>query len=261
MKLACHNLVVGGCISSVVYASQNNYNLICDPDLKPFKLQKKENILLLDIWSNLVMDLALKGMLLNNKKIENIRLDSSDCVFIESGASKAAVTFEKCYVFDTKKLNCKNDIKKHNEPLYTVYDWIDTRSCSFHELSYMKFKDDFVNELYFYESNRVDGKTKVKDIVAVSNLSKDQLNDFNYSDTMARFKITSIMESHGIKGARSGYQKDGKIKRSSIKIEPRKREAFLASENEYINTKKIKFLNLKKKKDNILLNYVRRRIK
>ena len=54
------------------------------------------------------MDLALKGMLLNNKKIENIRLDSSDCVFIESGASKAAVTFEKCYVFDTKKLNCKN---------------------------------------------------------------------------------------------------------------------------------------------------------
>ena len=261
MKLVCPNIVIGGCVSSVIYAMENNYHLVCDPSLKPFKFERINNFNLRSEWSNLLMDLSLKGLVLNSRKIESIRIKSSECTIVEQGANKLIVDFSKCYTFDTKKLNCENQIKKQHSQLYKVYDWIDTRSCSFHELSHIKTREDFVKELYFYETDRVTGKTNVKDMVSISYLSKQQLNDFNYSDTMVMFKVMNILQNFGVKGARSGYQKNGKIKRSSIKLEPRNREVVLISENEYYNCKKIKFLNLKRKKDNILLNYAGTRIK
>ena len=261
MKLVCPNIVIGGCISSVVYAIQNNYHLVCDPHLKPFKFEKLSGFNLQGEWSNLLTNMSLGGLVLNSRSIESIRIKASQCTVVEQGASRFSIDFDKCFVFDTKKLNCENEIKKHHSQLYKVYDWIDTRSCSFHELSHIKSRDRFVGELYFYETDRITGRTNVKDIVSISYLSKEQLNDFNYSDTMAMFKVISILEKHGVKGPRSGYQKSGKIKRGSIKLEPRNRDVVLVSENEYRNSKKIKFLNLRRKKDNILLSYVGTRIK
>ena len=73
--------------------------------------------------------------------------------------------------------------------------------------------DDFVSEIWFYSSDRIDGNTPVRDACAVSKLTAKQLLDFDYSETMARFKVIHEMEKRGMKGPFAhGYTKSGKPK-------------------------------------------------
>ena len=46
----------------------------------------------------------------------------------------------------------------------------------------------------------------------VSHLTTEQLSDFDYSETMARFKMLHEMESRGMKGKFNGYGPNGKPK-------------------------------------------------
>ena len=50
-----------------------------------------------------------------------------------------------------------------------------------HSYDYFETSSNFVKELYFYPSMRIDGVSDKKDLVAVSYLEKEELNDFDYS--------------------------------------------------------------------------------
>ena len=69
-----------------------------------------------------------------------------------------------------------------------------------------------MKEIWFYPSDRIDGNTGVKDACVVSHLTEDQIRDFDYSETMARFKMVSEMESRGMKGLFNGYSPTGRPK-------------------------------------------------
>jgi hypothetical protein len=92
------------------------------------------------------------------------------------------------------------------------YDWIAFHRGGKHEIDYIETEDSFVKQIWFYPSDRIDGATKVKDACIVSFLSKDDLTNFDYSETMARFKAVSEMESRGMKGVFNGYSPTGKPK-------------------------------------------------
>ena len=84
-----------------------------------------------------------------------------------------------------------------------------------------------VNCILFYPSDRIDGKKKDrKDLVAISYLSESELEDYEYSDVNARFKVIHLMKEAGIKGARNGRNVNDpeKYNYHSIKIEPFSRE-------------------------------------
>ena len=69
-----------------------------------------------------------------------------------------------------------------------------------------------MNEIWFYPSDRIDGATQVKDACVGSYLNEREISDFNYSETMARFKMVHEMESKGMKGKFNGYGANGKPK-------------------------------------------------
>jgi len=46
----------------------------------------------------------------------------------------------------------------------------------------------------FYLSDRVDGNTDKKDLFTTSFLSGEQLQDFEYSDTIVKFKLLDILQ-------------------------------------------------------------------
>ena len=71
--------------------------------------------------------------------------------------------------------------------------------------------------MWFYPSDRIDGRTSVKDVCVVSLLTKQQLEDFNFSQTMVRFKLLHEMESAGLKGPSNGYGPNGKLKHYKIR--------------------------------------------
>ena len=84
--------------------------------------------------------------------------------------------------------------------------------CTLH-----KPENDFVDDIWFYSSDRICGKTKVKDACAVSYIDKEFINDFDYSQTMARFKVVKEMENRGMKGLLSSYGPNGKPKHYNFK--------------------------------------------
>ena len=88
-----------------------------------------------------------------------------------------------------------------DEDRYICYDYIAFNRGGKHEVDYLYTGDDFVREIWFYSSDRIDGNTPVKDACAVSILNKEQYLDFDYSQTMARFKTVARNGiSRGMKG-------------------------------------------------------------
>ena len=107
--------------------------------------------------------------------------------------------------------------------------------------------EQFVNEIYLYPTDRVDGEQlSLKDILVVSYLTSEQLQDFEYSDTYAKFKVLKFMKQNGIKGNMNGWRSKEKIKRCyyAFKVETTKREVVLLNKDIYKDSNNIKFMNL-----------------
>ena len=80
---------------------------------------------------------------------------------------------------------------------YKVVDWFDCKGVLVDQQQ-IHGDSDFINKISFYLSRRIDGNKKYADIFCESWLSQDQLESFDYSETMARFKTEQILRDHGI---------------------------------------------------------------
>ena len=115
---------------------------------------------------------------------------------------------------------------------YICYDYIAFNSGGKHEIDFIYTGDDFVSEIWFYSSDRIDGNTPVRDACAVSKLTESQLRDFDYSETMARFKALKIMKDNGMRGKQNGYTKKGTPRHYDFRTTSIRRETSII-ENEY----------------------------
>ena len=85
--------------------------------------------------------------------------------------------------------------------------------------------------LVFYPTKRSDNKS-LKDLFVESFLTDEQLEDFNFSDTMVKFKVLDMMKKAGIRGSRNGrnplYPERSTVpyKYYALKIEPAEREIY-----------------------------------
>jgi hypothetical protein len=119
----------------------------------------------------------------------------------------ARFEFNKLIIFDDEKINGLPLLKKEKLEKIKVIDWFDVKSGMEHEHEKFKTDSEFVSEVIFYPSDRFGiqkGSRIRKDLVAISYLDENQINDFDFSGTMAKFKIVSMMKENGIKGARNG---------------------------------------------------------
>jgi len=181
----------------------------------------------LEIWENLVFCLSMSGMNPVTDKVYSMRIEDNNLLKVTTKDSRVLrFKFDKLRIFDTENMAGLESSKEVNK--FKVVDWINVRSGMKHEYDYFETKDDFVKEVYFYPSQRTGAgeKDERKDLVAVSYLTKEQLNDFEYSDTYVKFKILSLMKEAGIRGARNGKNVNDpeKYNYHSIKIEPSHRE-------------------------------------
>ena len=132
-----------------------------------------------------------------------------------------------------------------SKDMFKVFDWIDATCCTTHEHQYFETDDDFVREVCFYPTERLDGyRPDRKDLVAVSYLSKEQLNDYEHSDTYVKFKVLNMMKKSGIRGARNGRDMldKTKYKHYALKIQPQKREVVPLQKNLYDDIENIDFV-------------------
>ena len=260
-------LVVGSTLEALAYAFLNNIPLVCcepsppkyfeafnvEQDLSVFGIQNTPHLLKLQkgeeavgiqksfLWARLFFCLSVGGLIPLSDKAVSLRISNNTLKAFTSNARMAKFSFNKLIVFDDKGVYGLGTPSSPQD-LCTVYDWFNVRSGMKHSYDILKDDSDFVNQIYFYPSPRVEGEHNFKDALAVSHLSKEMLSSYYYSEINARFKVLHMMKKNGIKGARNGrdMRDKTKFKYYAVKIENDKRD-IVKPRNIYESTSNIIF--------------------
>ena len=127
-----------------------------------------------------------------------------------------------------KKINIKynkiNEFDHIESGWYDVYDFFNWRTGGIHNTEEVKDIDDnFVSTLKFYPSERNCVSSQTKDLVCISHLNENQIDDVDYSPIYSRLKALRMIKDHGINGSVVGYTSKGKAKYRKPVIEFEKR--------------------------------------
>jgi hypothetical protein len=261
-------IVVGSSLEALTYAYLNNLPLIHtrlqsphfldrfnpDQDLSKFGIDNKIKIIKSNdedrsvgikkifLWEKLYFNLSLSGQIPLESKCVSLRIDNGTLKASTSKARLAKIKFNELVVFDDNSFIGLGSYNMKDKK-YKVYDWFQVRSGMKHEYDVICGDDEFVNKIYFYQSDRIDGNHPFKDAISYSYLTEEQLQDFEYSDINARFKTIYMMKQAGIKGTRNGRDSVNKdrYKYYAIKIENSKRQ-IIETQNVYENKDNITFI-------------------
>tara|TARA_Y100001963_G_scaffold159223_1_gene261938 strand:- start:1040 stop:1924 length:885 start_codon:yes stop_codon:yes gene_type:complete len=161
------------------------------------------------LWERLLFVISLAGRAPLSTLCHSMRHNGESLICSNEYSKIAQINFQKAYYFGD--LNCSGlvDEKIVANPRYMCYDWIAFNRGGKHEIDLIETTDNFVNKIWFYPTDRVDGNSPVKDACLVSTLTEEQLLDFDYSQTMARFKMVAEMRDRGMRGPFNGYSPKG----------------------------------------------------
>jgi len=241
-------IVIGGGLNALLYAYFNDCPCIFTSANPPFRFDNFDESLAqilgvrsfskLELWERLIAVLGLSGLLPMANKTASITINKNDLKAVTHISRLGRFQFDKLIIFDDEKVSGLPFLKNRIELAAKVIDWFSVRSGMEHRHDVIDTQDHFVNRVYFYPSDRLDGakgKRIRKDLVAISYLEAGRLNDFDYSPTMARFKIIQLMKNAGIRGARNGRDTyNPKLYRYySPKIESAQREIVRDIKNYY----------------------------
>lgn len=191
------------------------------------------------LWEHLIFVLGIRGLVPFSDLCSSLRLDDNTLTGYTEYAKLRSVDFGVCYYFDEHAtynlLPCENTKKS-----YIVYDRIAFSRGGKHHLDLIRNDEPFCKEIWFYLTPRIDGKVPVKDACAVSILTEEQVDDFDFSETIARLTTLQKMKDLGLRGPKNGWQADGSRKYRSFKTETIDRKKFLLSSPVWLETDSIK---------------------
>jgi len=247
------NIVIGSSFAAVLYAFNNGYPIFFTEEKRPFRFdylkpeldlsclkipgaakslttfagEKNVGITKEFLWERLLFLLSLDGKAPLSNLCHSLRYDGESIVCSNEYSKIMEFKFNQCTYFGDDHATGFVEQKVLDEHKYMCYDYIAFNRGGKHEIDFIRTDDDFVSEIWFYSSDRIDGNTPVKDACAVSVLNQEQYLDFDYSQTMARFKTVHEMESRGMKGTfahdytTAGNPKHYKFRTTSIRRETR----------------------------------------
>jgi len=186
------NVVIGADLDAVEFAHDNSYFLIKNRPPHHHSYEPSEVR-----WAEKSYELYNKGLCAFTDKATAIRVDPKEKIIkVLTRSSRYLVKYENLYLFDAE--NVFGVTLKRRLLHYRVIDWFDCRGLYDLKLDEIITGDDFVNKIKFFKTLRIDGDQKYLDLFCESVLTKQQLNNFEYSDTMARLKTISLLKSRGI---------------------------------------------------------------
>ncbi len=178
-------VVVGSCFDSLMKSHKEKIKIVLttfeaphffDSLKKPVLIEGQRFSSLREAWSFLKFLNCMEGLVVNPTEPFAVRIQKNTVAF-----GRHEIQFEKCHLFPDSKLKTDLEVKKIvNEDYYRVLDIMKLPFCSVEDMKTMNIPNSFVNQVKFF------GK---KDIVSASYLNFKQINDFNYSDTMAKFYV------------------------------------------------------------------------
>jgi len=257
LTLQYDKVVIGGDLPSVLYAFINELPLIANGYYPPFRFDyldpaadvgcvkltravrpsvtthsglKVEGCPKILLWERLLFLMNLRGQVPLPKSCDGLRSDDDRLLCYNSYAKIAEIQFEDAVVIIPPP-------SLEKKP-YVCYDWVAFNRGGKHEIDYIETQDDFVHQIWFYPSDRIDGNTGVKDACLVSHLTAEEVESFDYSETMARFKMLHEMKNRGMRGLYNGLSPTGKPKYYKFKTSFIGRERIEKSSRTFAPQKK-----------------------
>ena len=210
------DIVVGHSIEALMYAVKNNYNILLTSCKGPYFFENfltptGRSINLRELWSRNKIKHSLDGKVFSFRELDQVRVKEGELHISAKGAYK--IIFNKCYIVDTERVTHAYPALEVKPESYQVVDDFELRriprNFSTAPLSQTNKSRGFVNEVIFYTSGRVSGAKHFTDCVTVSNLSKEQIYDVDYSDIYIKFMLEDYLRDLGIRGKIVGTNKDG----------------------------------------------------
>ena len=247
-------VVIGGSLQAFLYAYANNLPVIFVDKKPPFEFDEVDNLDFeglglqysynegrkyseryggkekrhLRLWERIGFLLGVAGLMPLSDLAESIRIQDN----------QLKINFNKLVIFDDEKVSGLTATTKQEKSKNRVIDWFSVRSGCNHEVAHLVDPEDFINKIIFYPTKRSENRN-LKDLYAESYLTDEQLTNFDYSETMARFKILKMMKEAGMRGERNGrnpkYPERSSVpyKYYAIKIEPSERVIYSATKRFY----------------------------
>jgi len=269
----CDKIVIGGTLEALIYAyiedlpiifcerKEPSYFNFFDSELSldkfGFTNQSTEltipngtsivGSLKRDLYEHLMFFLSLSGNIPLSDKARSIRIEKEGILRVSTKNSRLArFKYKKLVVFDDKSVyNIPNKTISQSRKKLKILDWFNISSGMRQKLDHIKMDDPFVNEIYLYPSDRIDGNhLELKDCVCISYIDEEDLQSFEYSDTYVKFKLLKIFKSLGMRGARNGRSKEDptKFKYYALKLDSTERQYFSTDYNIYENSDSVKFV-------------------
>ena len=242
-------VVVGSTIEAAIYALLEDavfLNTRLDPPMfyreLPFSILGSTSEP--ELWTKICLKLSFLGQRLDITEVGSIRIRENTITIIDD-LLKSTYSFEECVVFDATRVDLEAKIQKARQPLYLVLDDLEL-SClgkKVFEMPEVRNSDDFVSRINFYSSDRIDGAKHITDCVVESYLTKDQLYEYEYSDTVVRFTVEKALSSLGVNGRFMKMYENGNPKYRKPVVKHVKRLVFEKDQNEYRSSKSVKFAN------------------
>jgi len=191
------------------------------------------------LWEHLLFVLGLKGLAPFSDLCSSLRINENKLTGHTDYGKLRTIEFGVCHYFDERAtynlLSCEDSPKT-----YQVYDTLAFTRGGKHHLDLLESNDEFCNKIWFYLSPRIDGRVPVKDACVLSILTDDQIDDFDFSETIVRLTAVSKMKELGLRGPKNGWQADGTRRYRSFKVEALNRDKFLSSPPVWLEADSIK---------------------
>jgi hypothetical protein len=257
-------VVIGGNLPAFLYAYTNNLPIVFVDAKPPFEFDEVDNLDFeglglqysynenrlyseryggkekrhLRLWERIGFLLGVAGLMPVSSYAESIRIKDNQLRIATERQRTTKINFNKLVIFNDEKVSGLTAATKQEKGKNRVIDWFNVRSGCNHDVDHLVDTDDFINKIIFYPTKRGENKN-LKDLYAESYLTDEELKDFDYSETMARFKIVKMMKAAGMRGERNGknpkYPERSSVpyKYYAIKIEPSERVVYLATKKFY----------------------------
>ncbi len=238
-------IIIGCSLESLLYSYFYNIPFVYNQKIIPHEFDEFDSNLpqfpetnsKLELWNKLFFILSIKGLSLMPFECSSISIQKDDHLIkcpTEHGRL-AKFQYNEIIIFDDYKILNLPTIKSTNILKYKVLDFINIRRGAIKNCEILETKENLVSKIIFYTSRRSFWKNEShKDIMCISYLNEEELNDYENSDIAVRFKAKFVMEQNGIKGVEKGT--------APIKLENDHRILIqLNKKNEYNEISSIKF--------------------
>jgi len=243
-----NKVVIGSSVEAAYYAFANDAYFIPNRKDPPMFYRKLSTpILGFDTepgaWSRLLIMLGLLGRLVEHEDTTTMRFEENT-LKISANNTTYKYEFGDCVVFDTTHLLLENKARTTRPKTYLVLDdfQLSMLGNKWETLPNVDKDLDFGGKLYYYISDRVDGAHFITDCVLESKLTHEQINSFDYSDSIARFVVERHLKEVGVNGQFMTYYQSGKPKYRKPRVKHVGRFVYERDNNSYYNTKHVKMM-------------------